>query len=285
MTVGLLGAPDDPQVATLARLLGAEARIIDSWNFPAKVPLTIRPPELRSIYVRQLNASPLVDDRGMKENWYGTMMAHREKGAFLTGWLLTAEEAGVRLVNSPRTEVCGNKPYQLALFRRAGIDVPDTLVTNDPEEVRAFAARHSRVIYKPVGGGATTRPLETRDLERLDLLRNAPVLFQEYIPGENVRVYVVGTEVVSSSVIETTDDYDFRRAEGKAVPCALPAPVRDGCVSASRVCGFAFTSIDIRRDGDRWAFLEANASPMWAGYDRKTDGRVGPALARFLTSA
>ena len=35
-----------------------------------------------------------------------------------------------------------------------GFLVPDTLFTNDPERIRAFAARHGPVIYKAAGAGA-----------------------------------------------------------------------------------------------------------------------------------
>ncbi len=275
--VGIVGAPDDLQVSTLARLLGDRAVLIDSRNFPGQVAMTIRPPNLRSVYVRQIHAAPYPQDAG-----HAALTAFREKGAFLAGWLLTAEEAGVRIVNSPRSDPYGNKPFQLALFRKAGLPVPDTLITNDPVEVRAFAARRERLIYKPVAGGATTRPLEARDLERLELLRSAPVLFQEYIPGENVRAYVVGRRLVSAAVIETTDAYDFRRSEGRCVTVELPNPVRAWCPLAAEACRLEFTSIDLRRDRDRWVFLEANTSPMWAGFDLKTDGKVGPALAEHL---
>jgi len=49
--------------------------------------------------------------------------------------------------------------------------VPETRWTNDPDEVRSFAAA-ARVAYKPVSGGAATRELGADDLapSRLDLL-------------------------------------------------------------------------------------------------------------------
>ena len=46
----------------------------------------------------------------------------------------------------------GSKPYQAQLIARAGFAVPETLVTNDPELVRAFFAQHGRVVYKSVSG-------------------------------------------------------------------------------------------------------------------------------------
>ena len=40
----------------------------------------------------------------------------------------------------------GSKPFQLELIRRQGFSVPETLVTTDPEEARAFFERHGRII-------------------------------------------------------------------------------------------------------------------------------------------
>ena len=41
-----------------------------------------------------------------------------------------------------------SKPYQALLLRRAGLKVPATLVTSDPDAARAFQAEHGEVIYK-----------------------------------------------------------------------------------------------------------------------------------------
>jgi glutathione synthase/RimK-type ligase-like ATP-grasp enzyme len=48
-----------------------------------------------------------------------------------------------------------SKPYQAQLITKAGFDVPDTLVTNDPDRALAFRSRHKKVIYKSIsfGGG------------------------------------------------------------------------------------------------------------------------------------
>lgn len=303
MRVAIFGAPQEPQVAYVAALLrerGAEARVIDALAFPASPDIALdgdavrvdglAPEAFHAAYLRGLFASPVaygVDvAAAMQENWRATMMAFREKGTFLTGLVSVMESRGVRMINPRASEACSVKPYQLELLRRAGVPVPDTLITNVPDEVRAFARRHARLIYKPVAGGATTRPLEAPDLtdERLEKLRASPVTFQEYIEGVNVRVYVVGDRVVASAIIHSTDDYDFRRAEGDAEPIALPDAVAEQCLRAARACGLVLTGIDIRRAGDRWVFLECNPSPMFEGFDRKANAGVGPALTNLLTS-
>lgn len=60
----------------------------------------------------------------------------------LTRW---AEVAPARVVN--RVAPMGSnfsKPFQAQLIRRFGFEIPETLITNDPELVRAFRARHQR---------------------------------------------------------------------------------------------------------------------------------------------
>lgn len=59
---------------------------------------------------------------------------------------------------NPRAEEqrASNKLLQLAVAREVGLSVPRTLVTNDPESVREFAATSpGQVLFKPLGG--TTR--------------------------------------------------------------------------------------------------------------------------------
>ena len=68
----------------------------------------------------------------------------------ITRW---AEITPARVVN--RVAPMGSnfsKPYQAQLIQRYGFEVPETLITNDPELVREFRARHGRVIYKSISG-------------------------------------------------------------------------------------------------------------------------------------
>src|SRR5215470_12323052 len=63
----------------------------------------------------------------------------------LTCWI---EMTPATVVNRPSAMWSNNsKPYQLQLIRRAGFDVPDTLVTTDPRFAIEFWERHGSVIY------------------------------------------------------------------------------------------------------------------------------------------
>ncbi|MDC0714660.1 hypothetical protein POL68_39795 [Stigmatella sp. ncwal1] len=62
---------------------------------------------------------------------------------------LAGELTGALWVNPPGAALAAeNKLLQLRAARSAGLQVPDTLMSNDARAIRAFIARHGRVIYK-----------------------------------------------------------------------------------------------------------------------------------------
>lgn len=167
------------------------------------------------------------------------------------------------------------KGHMLKLFRSRGIRVPDTVVTNDPEEVMRFYESQNRsVIYKPPYGQAFTEKLKDEDLapEKLAKLSNSPILLQEYIPGQDYRVYVIKDEVFAVQVMSNTLDLN-RDAEAQRVAVDIPDSVAEACVRVAEAAGLFFTGIDVRRTPEEeWVFFEANSSPdyttdeYWTGY-------------------
>jgi glutathione synthase/RimK-type ligase-like ATP-grasp enzyme len=303
-TVLLVGSPGDAHVEAVARRLGeegVEAFVLDALGFPGRTRVALtealdgiavdgrpvgRP---GAVYVRQLHAHPLAHGvdatEAMAADWRTTLVAFREKAALLSGVLGRWEALGVPLYNGPTSDWRLQKPTQLALLGAAGLPVPRTLWTNDPEAVRRFAAG-GRVAYKPVVGGAATRELCAEDLteERLAALAGAPVTFQELLPGEDLRVYVLDGEVVASVRMEG-GALDFREDAGRMEPVALPPEVARQCLQAAEVLGLRWTGMDLKRGADGGLrFLEANASAMFLGFDARagTDllGRLAGALAR-----
>jgi glutathione synthase/RimK-type ligase-like ATP-grasp enzyme len=308
-TVVLVGSREDIHIQDVARRLaaeGVEAVVVDTLAFPdeTKVSLTDdldgiivdgrpvgRP---AAVYVRGLHASPLafmVDaQEAMDEDWRITLTAFREKATLLNGLLARWERLGVPLYNPGSSDWVMHKPAQLAALKAAGLPVPRTLWTNDPEAVRRFAAGQ-RVAYKPITGGAATRELTAEDLsdERLSALAAAPVTFQELLPGEDIRVYVLDGEVIASLRI-VTSALDFRQNEERLEPIELPPEVALDCVKACQVLGLRWTGLDLKRGQDGvLKFLELNGSAMFLGFDAGggTDvaGHFTRALARHARRA
>jgi glutathione synthase/RimK-type ligase-like ATP-grasp enzyme len=140
------------------------------------------------------------------------------------------------------------KPLQLRAVHDLGVRIPPTLISNDPEDVRRFAQSYARVIFKPVYGGAHTRDLSPAHSapHRLELaLRLAPITLQAYIPGTNLRSYVLGNAVYSAEIRSAS--LDFREDVNAAViPVVLPADVHQQCLAIARTLFLTWTAIDWR---------------------------------------
>ncbi len=180
-----------------------------------------------------------------------------------------------------------SKPYQSLLLRHAGLAVPATLVTSDPEAARAFQTEHGDVIYKSASGiRSIVRRLGPDQLTRLPFLHHGPAQFQGFVPGRNVRVHTVG-DAVFATVIETEAvDYRYARHDGLDVamrPMNLPTAVGDACLRAARSLDLLFAGIDLKEtpDGDYVCF-EVNPCPGFTYYERHTGQQISTALADLL---
>ncbi len=197
-------------------------------------------------------------------------------------WQWAATTAAT-VVNSPGPAASNStKPMQTRAAGACGFRVPETLLSNDAEQVRAFAARYGQVIYKGAGGGRTvTGLLDPADTRRLARLSTCPVYFQRHIAGRNVRVHVVATDV--SAVEITSDAVDYRRDVQAMTPAKLPERVAAACLAVTSALGLLVAGIDlIRTPEGEWYFLEANTSPAFTFFpDRDT---VAAWIARLLVS-
>jgi glutathione synthase/RimK-type ligase-like ATP-grasp enzyme len=300
----IVGSREDEHVAAVARRLeelGVESLVVDTLAFPARTRISLteeldgitvdgrlvgRP---GAVYLRQLHAHPLACDveaaDDLEEDWRTTLIAFREKATLLTGLLARWETLGVPIFNPPSTEWRNAKPVQLGLLRAAGLPVPESLWTNDAEAVRRFGSGR-RVAYKPVAGGAATRELSEADLtpERLEALETAPVTFQELLPGEDVRVYVLDGEIIAALRI-TSSALDFRQNEESIESTPLPPEVARQCLKAAEVCGLRWTGMDLKRSADgTLKFLELNTSAMFLGFDARAGTNILDRLAEALAS-
>jgi glutathione synthase/RimK-type ligase-like ATP-grasp enzyme len=293
---GIIGQRRDPQVASVAACLerrGTEPVVLDLSRFPSSTRLSLRdgrPAELdldiaavRAWYVRSLPLPlPFLATDPAE------YAAGRERRSFVAGFLSALRRGGAVFVNPPEAMAQHfRKLEQLDTLREAGVPVPNTLATNDPDAVVAFAKEHEgAVVYKPLAGGALCRRLEPADLEhdRLDLLARSPVLFQEEVAGADIRVYAVGRSVVGYEI--RSGAVDYRGAKTTVLPVDLTGAERVACLRAASACGMTLAGIDLRRRPDgTFAVLECNPSPMFAAIERRTGARpVTEAIAALLVT-
>ncbi|GMU56016.1 MAG: ATP-grasp ribosomal peptide maturase [Candidatus Xenobia bacterium] len=176
-----------------------------------------------------------------------------------------------------------HKELQLQKAREFGLEIPPTLITNDPEEVKAFFHAHdgnivtktqsSFAIYR--GGEEQvvfTTPVRKESLEQLDGLRYAPMMFQALIPKKvELRSTVTGKRVHTAYVDSQKSELssvDWRR-DGVGLidswhPYELPDQVREGLLRVTEHFGLNYAAADfIVTPDDRYVFLEINAGGEW----------------------
>lgn len=204
----------------------------------------------------------------------------------LAAWL---EIANTRVVNRARAGGSNfSKPYQAQLIRRAGFQVPETLITNDPALAAEFLASHPRVVYKSMSGNRSiVTLLEASEIERLSSIRWCPVQFQAYVEGTNVRVHTIDKEVFATAIL--TDAADYRYAGDSAhprevEPYELLPSIAAQCVELARDLGLAFAGIDLKitPDGNVFCF-EVNPCPAFSFYEAHTEQPIAHAVARYLS--
>lgn len=203
----------------------------------------------------------------------------------LVDWL---EVAPQRVMNRlSRMGSNQSKPYQAQLIAQAGFLIPPTLVTNDPELVQAFIDQHGRLIYKSISAQRSVVQELTRSRWRaLEKIRHLPTQFQAYIPGENLRVHVVGEQVFSSLIETPAVDYRYASQEQLEIQIKkvyIEREIEESCHRLAALLHLPLCGIDLKRTpaGEVYCF-EVNPSPAFSYYQEHTGQDMAAAIASYL---
>ena len=197
-------------------------------------------------------------------------------------------------VNKPSCDAAAaHKPWQLALAQELRLDLPVTVMTNDPDEARAFwDARNGQVIYKQFRAVDSvwreTRLLRQNEAALAESVRLAPVIFQEYIDAvADIRVIIVGNALFAAAADTRNADYpvDVRmNLNLDYKPYLLPSGVSDRLHGLMRRLGLEYGAIDLRLTPDgRHVFLEINPAGQFLYIEQATGQHIAAALAGHLT--
>lgn len=297
---GLPGDTPMAQVRTAVERLGFPAAFFDQRDLPA-AELDLRPgsdmpgtlrvgrqaielDRITAVYMRLYDLQQLPGLRGLDHPHPLLARALRIMEALLA-WV---ELTPILVVNRPSAMESNNsKPYQLRLIQRHGFDIPDTLITSDEAAVREFWDRHGSVIYKSISGiRSIVTKLTPQHADRLAHLRWCPTQFQEYIPGLDYRVHVVGDELFATEIISSADDYRYARhfgATAEVRPYTPSTEIADRCRSLASALGLSVAGIDLRQRPDgRWYCFEVNPSPAFSYYQNATGHAIDAAIAGLL---
>lgn len=223
----------------------------------------------------------------------------RENRAALLGGLLALES---RWMSHPAAIWQAEfKPYQLRVAERIGLQIPPTIVSNDPDAIRRMFADLGPLIVKPANSGHlsigdqefaiyTTR-LAEEHLEHLDEARLAPSIYQKLIPKRfDIRVTCVGDEQIFAVAIHSQTDpaaaVDWRQTSNPHLPHSrvdLPTELVERLRALMRQLHLKFGCIDlIQTLEDDYVFLEVNPSGQWLWLDDQLDLGISEAIASWL---
>jgi glutathione synthase len=181
---------------------------------------------------------------------------------YATHLLEQAEREGAKVFNKP--SALRDHPEKLAILEFAQFISP-TLVTRDPQAVRAFHAQHRDIILKPLDGMGGMGIFRVKDdglnlgaiIETLNRDGAQTVMVQKFIPAidkGDKRVLVIGGQVVPFCLARIPQGGEVRgnlAAGGKGVAQAISARDREiaealGPVLAQR--GLLLVGLDVIGD-------------------------------------
>jgi ATP-GRASP peptide maturase of grasp-with-spasm system len=171
-----------------------------------------------------------------------------------------------------------NKLSVLKMAREAGLDVPDTLVTADVNELNRFIEKHGTVITKPITDmllcsfddrefGTYTSVIDEEFVTQHRRHVAFPSLYQEKLEKKyEIRTFYLDGECSSMAMFtqqKAATQSDFRKYcyedPNREVPYQLPASVEAAIRKLMENLHLDTGSIDIVRTPDgRFVFLEVN---------------------------
>ncbi len=190
------------------------------------------------------------------------------------------------------------RQHQLAL--EVGLEVPDTLYTNDPGEIRAFLREHGgRIVYKPFKMTAWrddtkyymtyTSLLTEAQLVEDELLCIVPGIYQALVPkAYELRVTMMGRRAFAAKLLSQQTQagrLDWRRGQDelRMEPFELPDSVARQCYALMRRLDIVFGCFDfiVQPDG-RYVFLEVNQAGQFLFVENETGQPLLDAFAELL---
>lgn len=209
-------------------------------------------------------------------------------------------------VNSPFADRATRyKLLQLREAAKVGLQVPPTLVTNEPNVAERFYSEcQGRMIHKTLGlpyvtddeNNEASKMIYTNFVDPknvgMERISFCPSLFQPYIEKDaELRVTVIGEQVYACEIqsqksANPQTRIDWRHYSLKDTPhlaVDLPTPVEQACRQLMRNLGLQFGAIDlIRQPGGEYVFLEINSQGQFIWVERLSGLPLSEAMADLL---
>ena len=302
--------PDDPHAQVVIGHLqedGADPVLLDVSDLPERATITVDyTRQHRPVLEVRRDGDGAMDVGGARSVWWRrpqvadlSMIGDPDARLFAQNEWHEAINGLWQLIEAPwmnpphLDERASHKAYQLRVAAEVGLAIPHTLITSDPFRAQAFveACGPGRAVFKTFSATHAiwreTRVVGEAELAALDALRLAPVIFQEHVPGIDLRVTVVGERIFPAAIDTAGTDYpvDFRMSLGQADTQAtdLPTEVEKLLGRLMTRLGLVYGAVDMRRTPEgRYVFLEVNTAGEFLFIEERTAQPIARAVAEWL---
>lgn len=198
-------------------------------------------------------------------------------------------------------ELAENKILQIKRAGESGLLVPETVITNSPEEFRIFCNEHKNSVIKTLAPSIlryralfTSKVTET-DINNAERMKNCPAIIQNNIQkAHDIRVTVVGSTVfpvqIESQHNESTRT-DWRannfvkRNRLQIIKTTLPDEISLKLLKFMKRMKLHYGAIDmIRTPAGEYYFLEVNPYGQWYFIEEITGLPIASTIAASIDS-
>lgn len=192
-----------------------------------------------------------------------------------------------------------NKLYQQLIAKEIGFNLPEGIVTNEPEHFRQFVEKYNDdCIVKPIYSGQigwpeTKQVVFTSKLDAIPLNKQievCPTYIQKRIEKKyDIRVTVVEETIFAARIHSQSNPHtqtDWREGENllEHEIIDLPEVLANQCRKLLKQLNLKFGAIDfVETQDNQFVFLEINPNGQWAWIQLQTGMPISDAIAKTLT--
>lgn len=194
-------------------------------------------------------------------------------------------------------QLAENKLVQLQLAQKLDFNIPETLISSSPAELREFVSQVGSAICKPIFHGrfidesgeyaVYTRRVNFHDFGDDNDLENCPVFLQSEIPRyADVRVTFVGEDCFVARIRSKDKrliDWRMRDVEVFYEEGFLPSDIFEKCKDMMLHFKLNYAAFDfIETPNGDWFFLEVNPVGEWAWLEESLGFKMREAFIKLF---
>jgi ATP-GRASP peptide maturase of grasp-with-spasm system len=227
-------------------------------------------PEIDSIWFRKTNQYEFIKNLELKEYY-------KDESKRLINFIFSPKNKYKIIIGTSFTKDI-NKLNLLALAEKFGLNIPNTIVANNKEQLLSFIKVNNKVLTKPISEifitELTGKPMAayTKLIAKV-FSRSLPevfpvTLFQQYINKEfEIRTFYLKKKIYSMAIFSQTSkktkidfrNYDYEKPN-RCVPYKLPHEIEEKLKAFMISMKFDASSVDMVKCNDtgKYYFLEVN---------------------------